>query len=288
VDGDSGAITQLCGALLLLAISAVVISSVVRGRTLPRRVVSRPDGRVWLYRNFLLRMWPLMVLPVVMVWASDRVSARDVGWAWPHGAIGYLLGAYYLLVSLVAATRIRRLMRRGQVIAQRQRVAFMVPRTRRERWWAVALAVTAGVTEETLFRGSLLAVGTKVYHLPAGPVVVAALVLFAVSHLYQGWRGVLGSALIGAVFTAIFVASGSLLPAIVTHAVYDLISLLLVPAEAAPQPPTAGQPPGDAQPGDARPGDAQPGDAQPGDAQPSGAGPHRGAAVSGRSRTAAP
>jgi membrane protease YdiL (CAAX protease family) len=230
-------ITQVLSALLMLVTLTAVVGSVIRGRTLARRVETRADGRVWLYRNFLLRMWPLMVLPLVITDVSDRVTARDLGWARPHGVAGYLLAAYYLLIVVIASVRIRRAMRRGQVIPQRQRIAFMVPRTARERWWAAALAVTAGVVEETIFRGALYAVGTKVYHLPAVTVLAAALVLFAASHLYQGWRGLIGSGLIGLILTIIFVTSGSLLLAIVVHAAHDLISLLLIPAESADRPP---------------------------------------------------
>jgi membrane protease YdiL (CAAX protease family) len=242
VDGDG--ITQVLSALLVLTTLVVVVRSVARGRTLERRVEARPDGRVWLYRTFVLRMWPLMLLPLLMVGESDRITAHDLGWTRPRGVVGYLLTAYYLLIIVIVGIRVRRAMRRGLVIAQRQRLAFMMPRTARERWWAAALAITAGATEETLFRGGLLAVGTKAYHLPILTAAAAALVLFAASHLYQGWRGVLGSGLVGLVFTVIFTVSGSLFLAIIAHAAHDLISLLLIPAASTPQPqPPAEEPP---------------------------------------------
>jgi uncharacterized protein len=236
-------VTQVLSALLVLATLAVTVRSVVRGRTLAKRVEARPDGRLWLYRTFVLRMWPLMLPPIVTVWASDRITARDLGLSWPHGVVGYLLAAYYLLIIVIVSVRIRRAMRRGTVIPQRQRIAFMVPRTTRERWWAAALAVTAGITEEVLFRGSLLAVGTKTYHLPLAAAAAVAIALFAAGHLYQGWRGVLGTAMLGFIFTMIFTLTGSLLLAILAHAVQDLISLLLIPARPAPPPPTPQEPP---------------------------------------------
>jgi membrane protease YdiL (CAAX protease family) len=227
--------TQILSGLLVLVTVAVVIGSVIRGRTLAQRVEARPDGRLRLYRNFVLRMWPLMALPLVTVATTDRITARDVGWAWPHGVTGYLLTGCYMLIGVIASLRVRRMMRRGLVIAQRQRIAFMMPRTTRERWWTAALAVTAGAVEETIFRGSLLAVGTNVYHLPTIVVAGAALVLFAASHLYQGWRGLIGSALVGYIFTVIFLTSGSLLLAIVAHIAHDLLSMLLIPAKSSPK-----------------------------------------------------
>jgi membrane protease YdiL (CAAX protease family) len=229
--------TQILGTLLVLVTVAVVVGSVVRGRTLAQRVEALPDGRLRLYRNFVLRMWPLIALPLILVATTDRVTARDVGWASPHGATGYLLTGAYLFIGAIASLRARSMMRRGLVIAQRQRMAFMMPRTTRERCWTAALAVTAGAVEETIFRGGLVAVGTKVYHLPTLTVAGAALTLFAAGHLYQGWRGLIGSALVGYLFTVIFLISGSLLLAIVAHIAHDLMSMLVIPAESSRKPP---------------------------------------------------
>ena len=242
MDGDSDVTAQVLSALLVLVLSAAAVGAVVRSRTLAQRVEARPDGRVWLYRNFVLRMWPLMVLPLLVAWASSRVTTADLGWARPHGVVGYLLAAYYLLVVTIACFRVRGRMRRGVVFARRQRVAFMVPRTARERWWVVALSLTAGITEEALFRGALLAVGVKIYHLPYLATALAAVLLFAVGHLYQGWAGLIGSALVGSVFAVLYALSGSLLLPILVHASHDMISLLLIPATSTPQPPTAQSP----------------------------------------------
>jgi membrane protease YdiL (CAAX protease family) len=222
--------------LFVLVTLAVVIASAVRGRDLGRRIEARPDGRVRFYRLSVLRGLPLLVLPAAIVGTSERVTARDVGWAWPHGVAGYLFTAYYLIFLIFAGVRARRLMRGGAVFAGRRRFVFMIPRTARERRWAVAVALTAGVVEETVFRGGLLAVGTKIYHLPSPAVMVVALVLFAAGHLYQGGKGFLGTALAGAVFTAIFAAGGGLLLAAVAHTAQDLTSLLLIPAEPTPKP----------------------------------------------------
>ena len=182
-------------------------------------------------------MWPVMVLPPALAWASRRLTAADLGWAWPHGVGGYLLAGYYLLVLTIAAFRMRRpdAPRRG--VRPAAAVAFMLPRTARERWWAVALSLTAGITEETVFRGALPAVGIHIYHLPHVAAASAALLLFAAGHLYQGRIGLLGSAAAGLIFTVLYVMSGSLLLPILVHAAQDVIALLLIPAVCTPQPP---------------------------------------------------
>jgi membrane protease YdiL (CAAX protease family) len=238
VSWDSDVTAQVLSALLVLASLVGAVRSVVRGRTLASRVEARADGRVWLYRTFVFRMWPVMVLPPAIAWASTSITAADLGWSWPHGVGGYLFAAYYLLVLVIASFRVRGRMRRGVVFARRQRVAFMAPRTARERWWAAALSLTAGITEEAVYRGALPAAGIHLYHLPHLVAASAALLLFAAGHLYQGWTGLLGSTAAGFIFTVLYVMSGSLLLPIVVHAVQDVIALLLIPAVSTPQPPS--------------------------------------------------
>lgn len=106
----------------------------------------------------------------------------------------------------------------------------MVPQTVRERWLVVALSFTAGTTEELVYRGLLIAVGTRLYHLPLALVVTASLVLFVGAHTYQGRRALLGITILGIMFTTVYLVSGSLLLAIVVHICQDLVALLLVPA----------------------------------------------------------
>lgn len=98
-----------------------------------------------------------------------------------------------------------------------------------ERWWAAAVAATAGITEEVVYRGLLIAAGTRLYDLPLALVVMASLALFVAAHAYQGRKGMVGVAILGAMFTTIYLISGSLLLAIMVHIWQNLVALLLVP-----------------------------------------------------------
>ncbi|QBI52808.1 CPBP family intramembrane glutamic endopeptidase [Streptomonospora litoralis] len=105
-------------------------------------------------------------------------------------------------------------------------LSVLAPRNRRERRLAGALAVTAGVSEELLYRGLLVAFGVAL-GLPVWAAAVAACVLFALAHLYQGWWGLVGPGLLGALFMVVYLGTGSLLFPIVLHVVLELRSLLL-------------------------------------------------------------
>jgi membrane protease YdiL (CAAX protease family) len=180
------------------------------------------------YQKLILASWAIAALVPLLVVSSADVSAADVGWAWPDGdGLDYVL-ALFLLVSIVASglTAPRRY-RTGQLRAHPGTLA-LVPRNTRERKWAAAAAVTAGITEEVIFRGLFIGAAMRLYHLPLAVVVVASLALFVAGHAYQGWRGMQGSLIIGLLYSFLFLISGSVLLGIVLHIVQDLVALLWV------------------------------------------------------------
>jgi membrane protease YdiL (CAAX protease family) len=68
------------------------------------------------------------------------------------------------------------------------------------------------------------------------PIVLAALA-FGWAHLYQGWTGVLATALLGGLFAWLYWATGSLLLPVLLHVLVDLRAMLVrVPATGAPAP----------------------------------------------------
>ena len=107
-------------------------------------------------------------------------------------------------------------------------VQALLPRTRGELRWGAALSINAGVVEELMFR---LALPATIYGVTGNAVaaVVASLVIFGLLHIYQGLSGVFASFVIGAILMVIYLASGSILLAIVVHAAFDLRSLVLIP-----------------------------------------------------------
>jgi membrane protease YdiL (CAAX protease family) len=107
-------------------------------------------------------------------------------------------------------------------------IGALLPRNRGELVYGAALGINAGVVEELLFRFALPALLFGI--LGNGPVAfLLATLLFGMLHLYQGPVGVFTSAILGLVFCAIYVLSGSILLAVAVHAVFDLRSLLLIP-----------------------------------------------------------
>lgn len=118
----------------------------------------------------------------------------------------------------------------------------LIPRSDPEHRRFRAMAVTAGICEETLYRGFLI---TYLAVFVGGWMGLAvASVLFGLAHIYQGAAGALKTGTVGLVMGLLFVLSGSLLWGMVLHAVTDLQGgaiarrvlgdLPVAPAEAAP------------------------------------------------------
>lgn len=107
-------------------------------------------------------------------------------------------------------------------------IGALLPRNAGELRYGAALSVNAGVVEELLFR---LAIPTLVFGVVGNALVavVAAVLLFGALHIYQGWPGIVGAIVIGSVLMALYLATGSILVAIVAHTLIDLRSLVLIP-----------------------------------------------------------
>src|SRR5690625_25435 len=107
-----------------------------------------------------------------------------------------------------------------------QALSVLAPRNRGERRAAGALAVTAGVGEELLYRGLLVAFGVSL-GLPVWLAAIVSCLLFALAHLYQGWWGLVGPGLLGALFMVVYLVTGGVLIPIRVHVGLELRSLLV-------------------------------------------------------------
>jgi membrane protease YdiL (CAAX protease family) len=136
-------------------------------------------------------------------------------------------------VGLLASTLIlRRLAAGGRPVPGQAAFAAMLPGNRAERALALAVAVSAGICEELVYRGLLIAVGVGLLGLPAVAAAALSCLVFGLAHLYQGVGGVLGSTLVGAVLAAVYLVGASLLAPVLLHALLDVRALLLVPPPA--------------------------------------------------------
>jgi uncharacterized protein len=86
-----------------------------------------------------------------------------------------------------------------------------------------ALAVTAGVCEEFLYRGFAMAALARAGIVPWAVVGISS-ILFGLAHTYQGRSGVVGTTLLGLLFGAARLAFQSLVPLMMWHSAVDVVA----------------------------------------------------------------
>jgi uncharacterized protein len=92
----------------------------------------------------------------------------------------------------------------------------------------LALAVTAGVCEEFLYRGFALAALSRAGAATWIGVLVTSL-LFGLAHAYQGRAGILGTGVLGVVFALARVFYRSLVPVMIWHTAVDVVAGIAAP-----------------------------------------------------------
>jgi membrane protease YdiL (CAAX protease family) len=137
--------------------------------------------------------------------------------------IALVVGAVVLTVVGIRAAR------QEQEVMMVGDIRSMLPRNRQELRLGALLSINAGIVEELVFR---LALPALVFGASgsAAAAVVFSLLLFGALHLYQGAAGIIGTTVVGALMMGLYLVSGTILVPIVLHAVFDLRSLVLIPA----------------------------------------------------------
>jgi membrane protease YdiL (CAAX protease family) len=187
------------------------------------QLVERRGSMVPLYLSLIAAEWGLFRFVVVgglkrtgtrfrdivgARWTNVQDVARDVGFALAFWAV-------WTLAETLAAGAL------GQNGAKD--IGAMLPRGPLEIAVWVALSVTAGICEETIFRGYL----QRQFEAITGSVWIAIAiqaVVFGISHGYQGLRNVILITILGALYGAFALWRRSLKPNMILHAWTDIVS----------------------------------------------------------------
>jgi membrane protease YdiL (CAAX protease family) len=213
------------------AIHTILVLAVLAGWAFSHKIstdqlsVAANPNRVRFYLITLFFEWLLFVLVVAGVrrsgasalmvlgdhWHSFRQVLRDIAIA-----VGFWIVAWVLLWVFGWVLR----------TAALGRNASMLPQRGIELTFWIALSVSAGICEETIFRGYLqrqFMALTK--SAPAGILLSAA--TFGAAHAYQGFRMMILIALYGAMFGILAYWRGSVRPGMIAHAWQDSLNGVL-------------------------------------------------------------
>lgn len=194
------------------------------------------------YRRVLVVEWSLVGFVLAHAFLRS-IDLASLGIAVPLDTrfAGAMLVSGALVMFVIGQARAALRDEETQVAAREQIESLrpMLPHTPRENALFRAVAWTAGICEEVLYRGYLP--WLFAHFMPVAAAFAMATVAFGLGHVYQGVSGIVKTTVIGAIMAGLTYASGSLLPAIVLHVALDAVNgnlayRLITTAPAAPDP----------------------------------------------------
>jgi uncharacterized protein len=217
----ASALHTLVFLLILFGSAFLMLSSSERMRSVeqPHRVPFYVTTIVWEWflMGYVLVGVKLHGAPLLEVmgakWTKAKEFFRDIG-----------IALSFWIVALVVLAAVARLL---HYQGTRQKLGFLAPEGVTETILWVCVSITAGICEETIFRGYLqkqFAAWTG--SAPIGIVLSAA--AFGAGHLYQGGKATVVIGVYGLMFGILAWKRNSMRPGMMTHALHDTITGLAV------------------------------------------------------------
>jgi membrane protease YdiL (CAAX protease family) len=174
-------------------------------------------GRNKLYASTIVGLWGL-AFATAFVATESRMDPRLLGVAQLPWTTFFLWLAFALIgvAALILAFK-------AFGVGETRMIHHMIPQSRTEKLVYVGVSATAGICEELVFRGFLIAALTAA----TGSVPLAVIIsagTFGVAHAHQDAAGALRATLLAFVLTVPLLATGSLYPGIAAHALVDLVA----------------------------------------------------------------
>jgi len=176
------------------------------------------------YVRAMITLWALVLFLALDWWMAGR-DLKALGLTVhmdTRFAVSSLLTAAVMLLFIWEYFRIRRLSeeRKRKLIENNARVFEIVPSTARQLVYFVGLSVTAGVTEELLYRAFLIWSLTAYMNLVLAAVLAS--LLFGLAHAYQGVKGIVKTGGVGLVMAILYIGSGTILLPMILHIFVDV------------------------------------------------------------------
>lgn len=187
------------------------------------------------YKNSILWSWlpTIIIIPTILL---SGHSLEKLGFVLPSAQINNVIPTLFYIAIVLSAIyftyniycilsfRLNEKVRKQHAHKTPHFIKSILPITKQEKRMWTLLSITAGVTEEILYRGylffALFSLFNKIH-----PAIVIGLssILFAIGHIYQG-KEVIKPALAGLFLCLVFYFTGSIYIVITLHIIQDLVA----------------------------------------------------------------
>lgn len=215
----------------IVLVAVLPISAYVSYQRLLRRLeAGKTVDRTKLYMQSILEQWSLFVVALAIWFYQDR-SWDALGFGLTVDT-GFLIGLVLVIVAVILLLlQIRQVKNAtpdeiSKFRGQFGRLEMMLPQNGNELRRFYGVSLTAGIVEETLWRGFLIWYFSLFF--PIWAAVTISIIAFGVAHAYQGIGHLPKVTLMGAALTGLYVLTGSLWLPIILHALVDILQGRLV------------------------------------------------------------
>ncbi len=176
-----------------------------------------------MYAPTIVMQWIMFGLIYLTVF-REQTGLRGIGFKRPRLIDLFYAVAFLLVANLFLTFFALFLGWVGLPVAEE--LTLILPRTGLERFFWVVLSITAGIVEETVFRGYLI---TRLRMFGRSnswilPIIIAS-VSFGTGHSYQGVGGFILLSVYEAMFSILFIKTKTLWPVIIAHFFQDFSAL---------------------------------------------------------------
>ena len=208
-----------------------------------QNVKEKADARSKYYKNIMIGLW-LPTLFIFLLVSLTGMNFRDIGITLPSihtDTLGtvltysiLLIGFLYisLMVYYLVGYQVSRKVRTKFIEAKEKELnaasySDILPVTNIEKKLWNYVSLTAGVTEEIIYRGFLIFAFSYLFpDLSIWAVIVLSSFLFGLAHTYQGVAGVIRTTIVGIIFSCLYIGMSSIIPLIIIHFLIDYVSKL--------------------------------------------------------------
>lgn len=181
--------------------------------------------RTALYAAAATTQWLLFALCIALWLASGR-NLRTLGFSlqgqagWPLAVLITIAAIVFLLLQLRQVTKATPATL-TKLSGSLGSMSVILPATPRELKSFYGLSLTAGIVEETLWRGFMIWYLAELMPLWAAASVAA--IGFGLAHAYQGHENLAKVTLVGSLFVLLYLLSGNLWLPVLLHATVDVL-----------------------------------------------------------------
>jgi len=217
--------------LAIVLVAVLPISGYLSFQRLLRRAeAGETVDRIELYQQSTATQWSVFVAALA-IWFFQSRSLDTLGFGLTVDT-GFLIGVALVIAAVILLLlQIRKIRNASpedisKFRGQFGRLEIMLPQNGNELRRFYGLSLTAGIVEETLWRGFMIWYFSLFFPLWAAATI--SILAFGIAHAYQGIEYLPKVTLLGAALAGLYVLTGSLWLPIVLHTLVDILQGRLV------------------------------------------------------------